>query len=88
MAKQRAFTLIELVVIAIIALLIAIRLPLLRRVRRRAKAVACQGNLRQWGVFCWMYTGGSDGTFWGWRAGWPIKRPFWRGQQHFFEKAL
>jgi type II secretory pathway pseudopilin PulG len=36
-----------LVVIAIIALLMAMLLPALERVRSQAKAAACQGNLRQ-----------------------------------------
>ena len=41
------FTLIELlVVIAILVLLMAILLPTLARVRKQAKAVACQSNLR------------------------------------------
>lgn len=64
--KQRrtGFTLIELlVVIAIIALLMAILLPALRRVKSQAKAVACQSNLRQWGLAFWMYTDEYNGYF-------------------------
>jgi len=64
MAKQRGFTLIELlVVIAIIALLMAILMPALQRARKQARAVACQSNLKQWGM-CWsMYLQENDFKF-------------------------
>jgi prepilin-type N-terminal cleavage/methylation domain-containing protein len=61
---QKGFTLIELlVVIAIIALLMAILLPALQRVRKQAKAVACKSNLREWSLILSMYTNEHDGRF-------------------------
>jgi prepilin-type N-terminal cleavage/methylation domain-containing protein/prepilin-type processing-associated H-X9-DG protein len=57
--KKNAFTLIELlVVISIIGLLMALLLPALSRARRQARAVVCQGNLKQWGLR--VATGASD----------------------------
>ncbi|MCH8218623.1 MAG: type II secretion system protein [Planctomycetes bacterium] len=55
-AKPKAFTLIELlVVISIIAVLMAILMPALRRVRAQARAVICQSHLKQWGSIWSMY---------------------------------
>jgi prepilin-type N-terminal cleavage/methylation domain-containing protein len=56
--SDRAFTLVELlVVIAIIAILIAILLPVLNRVKQQAQQVKCQANLYQIGQAMTMYTG-------------------------------
>lgn len=63
MRKQTGFTLIEvLVVIGVIALLTAILLPTLQRVKRQARAVACQSNLRQWNTILALYLGDSEGV--------------------------
>ena len=62
----RGFTLIELlVVIAIIALLMAILMPALQRVKKQAKAVACMSGLKQWGLIFNMYTDDNDHKFYG-----------------------
>jgi len=62
--NARAFTLIELlVVIAIIALLMAILVPALRQVKKRAKTLACQSNLRQWGTVFATRTDDDNGYF-------------------------
>jgi len=62
MRRVKGFTLIELlVVIAIIALLLAILVPTLQRVRKQTKAIVCQSNLRQWGAIWATYTQDNDG---------------------------
>lgn len=70
MDKRRAFTLVELlVVIAIIALLMAILMPALSRVKRQARAAACLANLRQWALIYYMYTDDNDSYFYNGRGG-------------------
>jgi prepilin-type N-terminal cleavage/methylation domain-containing protein len=57
--RGRAFTLVELlVVISIIALLIAILLPSLKKSRDQAKRTVCAAHLRQLGTALWNY--GTD----------------------------
>jgi len=85
MSKRRGFTLIELlVVIAIIALLMAILMPALQRVKGQAQAISCQARLREWGLLFKLYTDDYDGYFnEGWGVGertlWPnALRPYYK----------
>ena len=64
MNKRSGFTLIELlVVVFIIALLMAILMPTLNRVKKQAPAVACQSYLHGWALIFSMYTGDNNGYF-------------------------
>ncbi len=61
MDRRKGFTLIELlVVIAIIALLMAILMPALNRVKKQARGVTCMANLNQWSLFWKMYCDDND----------------------------
>ncbi len=70
MRTRRGFTLIELlVVIAIIALLMAIMIPALGRVKKQAQSVTCRARLKEWGLLFKLYTDDYDGSF---NPGWDV----------------
>src|SRR5438552_10103617 len=59
---RQGFTLVELlVVIGIIAVLIAMLLPALNRVRQQSASTQCQSNLRQCGQILFMYANENHG---------------------------
>lgn len=67
--KRQGFTLIELlVVIAVIAVLMGILMPALRKARDQARAVVCKSNLSQWGKIFYLYTYDNDGKFMVWNT--------------------
>ncbi len=64
MVCKRGFTLIELlVVISIIAILMAILMPGLQRVKTQAQLTVCRNNLRNYGLTGRMYSDDYDGEF-------------------------
>jgi len=61
-SDQRAFTLVELlVVIGIIAVLISMLLPTLNKAREAARETQCMSNLRQWGMGFMIYSDSNKG---------------------------
>src|SRR3989339_1392859 len=64
MAKRKAFTLVELlVVISIIALLLSILLPSLNKAREAAKKIVCQSNIKQQILACSLYMQNNNQCF-------------------------
>jgi prepilin-type N-terminal cleavage/methylation domain-containing protein/prepilin-type processing-associated H-X9-DG protein len=64
MNNSRGFTLIELlVVISIIAILLAVLMPALQKVREQAKEMCCRSNLRQYGLAQCMYLDDHESRF-------------------------
>ena len=64
MAKRKGFTLIELlVVVAIIAILAAILVPALSKVREQTRRVVCVANIKQLVVISMLYADDNGGVF-------------------------
>lgn len=60
--RRPGYSLVELlIVIGIIALLVAILMPTINRVRRLAEGTRCLANLHQWGASYHMYLNGNHG---------------------------
>ncbi len=78
MRKQRGFTLIELlVVIAIIAILMAILMPALNRVREQGKREVCLSNLKQLTLAWILYSDDNDGKLVNGAAGFSNETTGW-----------
>ena len=61
MRKRNAFTLIELlVVIAVIAVLMGILMPALKKAKEQGQAAACQGNMKTFTMAVAMYANDND----------------------------
>ena len=76
MRRQKAFTLIELlVVISIIAILMAILMPVLNRIREQGKRTKCFNTMRQLALAWFMYAEDNDGKIVNGAPGFDNDRP-------------
>jgi len=60
--NKAGFTLLELlVVVAIVALLFGVSVPVLGQMRQQSRSLVCISNLRQWGITLNLYCGDHNG---------------------------
>jgi len=91
--RRRAFTLVELlVVIGIIAILIAILLPVLNKVKEQANATKCMANMRELAKNWYQYANENKGLSAPGRLPKfdPVDSPYWIGngmqyRPHWYE---
>ncbi|MHC4533678.1 MAG: type II secretion system protein [Planctomycetota bacterium] len=86
--QTRGFTLIELlVVVALIATLLAILMPAMRKAKALTKRVACQNNLKQIAVAWNIYLDDYDGRFYQGRNA-NLNYGGWKGMQGWSPRPL
>jgi len=86
MRKRNGFTLVELlVVIGIIAVLISLLLPAMRKARQAVNAVTCLSNLRTLGLSTQMYLDSNKGKVWRddvWKEWWvTVLQPYYKSKK-------
>jgi len=86
--RPGGFTLIELlVVVAVIAVLLAVLMPAMRKARAITKRVSCQSNLKQIAVAWIMYLDDNNGHFYQGRNA-NLNYGGWKGIQGWFPRPL